>query len=138
MFHKVMQGTALACDKCGVIVDSTISKKCPICSRRNTKFVPPTREEVLEYALGTDIDGNKFFDHYQAVDWKRGKNKIKDWKACFRTWKKNGSSDKPRPNRAPNSSCNPTPQDIIDAARKERDERMKRLKIKQEIAEKNS
>ena len=28
----------------------------------------------------------EFIDHYEANGWMRGNTKIKDWKACVRTW----------------------------------------------------
>lgn len=36
--------------------------------------------------------GERFFDHYESIGWKRGKNLIKDWKATVRTWIKNNES----------------------------------------------
>ena len=35
------------------------------------------------------MDAQNFVDHYIANGWMRGKAKIKDWKACVRTWEKN-------------------------------------------------
>ena len=29
-----------------------------------------------------------FFDFYESKGWMVGKNKMKDWKACVRTWEK--------------------------------------------------
>ena len=34
------------------------------------------------------VDPQNFIDHYTANGWLRGKTKIKDWKACVRTWEK--------------------------------------------------
>jgi len=52
------------------------------------RFAPPSVEEVGAYCLerGNGIDPSAFIDHYAANGWMRGKNKIKDWKACVRTW----------------------------------------------------
>ncbi len=60
------------------------------------RFTPPTLEEVKNYIQEKQypIDPVKFFNHYETSDWYRGKNKIKNWKACTRTWL-NGNSDKP-------------------------------------------
>lgn len=57
-------------------------------------FVPPSITEVSDYISekGYSIDPETFIDHYQANGWMRGKSKIKDWKACVRTWSKNGSN----------------------------------------------
>ena len=51
-------------------------------------FDPPTVEQVRDYCRErkNDIDAQAFVDHYTANGWMRGKNKIKDWRACVRTW----------------------------------------------------
>lgn len=55
---------------------------------RRGKFVPPTAEEVDAYCLArkNGIAGKEFVNHYEANGWMRGANKIKDWRACVRTW----------------------------------------------------
>lgn len=55
-----------------------------------SKFVPPTANEVTAYCaeIGFRQDPHEFLDHYTANGWMRGKTKIKDWKACLRTWKR--------------------------------------------------
>lgn len=55
------------------------------------KFTPPTLQDVSAYCLSrkNGVNPQKFLDHYQANGWMRGKNKIKDWKACVRTWEGN-------------------------------------------------
>lgn len=58
------------------------------------KFVPPTVEEVAAYCKerGNNIDAQLFVDHYEANGWVQGSSRkqIKDWKACVRTWERNG------------------------------------------------
>ena len=58
------------------------------------KFVPPTVDEVAKYCLErhNSVNPESFVDHYAASGWMRGKNKIKDWKACVRTWEKNSNN----------------------------------------------
>ena len=53
-------------------------------------FIPPSIEEVSAYCTerSNGVDPESFVDHYEANGWLRGKNKIKDWKACVRTWEK--------------------------------------------------
>lgn len=55
------------------------------------RFVVPTVEEVKEYCLSrnNNIDAEYFVNYYDVRDWTIGKNKIKDWKACVRTWELN-------------------------------------------------
>lgn len=58
-------------------------------SLRGSRFVPPTPDQVAEYAasLGADnFDGNKFCDFYESKGWKVGNTPMKDWKAAVRTW----------------------------------------------------
>ena len=54
------------------------------------KFIKPTLEQVEEYCLerNNGIDAQKFIDFYESKGWYVGKNKMKDWKACVRTWEK--------------------------------------------------
>lgn len=54
-------------------------------------FTPPTVEEVTSYCKErlNAVDPKRFIDHYTANGWVRGKTKIKDWRACVRTWERN-------------------------------------------------
>lgn len=64
-------------------------------SESNSKrFVPPTLEQVQGYCLEREnfINPQSFLNHYESNGWMRGKNKIKDWKACVRTWENNSNS----------------------------------------------
>lgn len=71
------------------------------------RFVPPTVDEVREYCEEREngIDPCAFINHYTANGWMRGKTKIKDWKACVRTWEvkrknngvKNGEVENTKP-----------------------------------------
>jgi predicted phage replisome organizer len=58
--------------------------------KKSTRFRPPTVEQVAEYCRErkNGIDPNRFVDYYTARGWA----KIKDWKACVRTWER---KDKP-------------------------------------------
>lgn len=58
-----------------------------------SKFVPPTVEEVQEYVQvhSYNINPEQFIDYYTARGWELSKGrKIKGWKACVRTWVRNG------------------------------------------------
>lgn len=61
-------------------------------------FKPPTVSEVAAYCSerNNGINAQKFVDHYEANGWMRGKNKIKCWKACVRTWEGRDAESKPK------------------------------------------
>lgn len=67
-----------------------------------SRFTPPTLEEVISYCRerGNAVQANKFIDHYEASGWMRGKNKIKDWKACVRTWEDKAPQSSPSSNQS--------------------------------------
>lgn len=58
-----------------------------------TRMKRPTVDEIQSYILekGYSVDAEKFFDYYESNGWKVGKNPMKDWKACVRTWQKNNN-----------------------------------------------
>jgi hypothetical protein len=60
-------------------------------SKRGARFKPPQGpEEVAMEAVtvlrGHLIDAERFFNYYEAVDWKRGSARISNWRALLRTW----------------------------------------------------
>jgi len=62
-------------------------KKKP--SGKKKIFVKPTHEQIKEYAISinfAELDPERFYDHYQSKGWKIGKEPMKDWEACIRTW----------------------------------------------------
>lgn len=74
--------------------------------RKSSKFVKPTVEEVKAYCdeRNNGIDPNKFIDYYEARGWMLGKNHIKDWKACVRTWERNSYGNTTRQKKTNNDS----------------------------------
>ena len=67
--------------------------------KRKRNFIKPTIEEIEEYCSerNNGINANAFYDFYESKDWYVGKNKMKDWKACVRTWEqRNTKSNKIR------------------------------------------
>lgn len=62
--------------------------KVSILGGETKRFTPPKLEEVTTYCneRHNNIDPQKFIDYYTSTNWHRGKTKIKDWKACIRTW----------------------------------------------------
>ena len=63
------------------------------------KFIKPTLEEINQYCSerNNGINAEAFYDFYECKDWYVGKNKMKDWKACVRTWeRREDTKAKPR------------------------------------------
>ena len=72
-------------------------------TEKKERFKAPTVEEVKEYCTerGNNIDAQHFVDYYSARGWMLGKNHIKDWKACIRTWERNDSFKPQKHNEQP-------------------------------------
>jgi hypothetical protein len=64
----------------------------------NTKggFLKPTVIDIKEFCKErkNNVDCETFYDFYESKDWLIGKNKMKDWKACVRTWEKRNNKNK--------------------------------------------
>lgn len=67
-----------------------IPDSAPVASNRLTK---PSKQDVWQYMYsigkGSELEAEKFVDHYTANGWKVGKNPMKDWRAAVRNWTKN-------------------------------------------------
>ena len=65
-------------------------------NKESKKFVKPTIEEIQEYCLErkNGINANAFYDFYESKNWMIGKNKMKDFKACIRTWEQRNKKEK--------------------------------------------
>ena len=61
-------------------------------------FTKPTIEEIEQYCKerNNGINAEAFYDFYESKDWYVGKNKMKDWKACIRTWEQRNKKDEPK------------------------------------------
>ena len=84
--------------------------------KENTKrkvFTKPTVEEVKAYCVErkNNVNPDKFIDFYESKGWLIGKNPMKDWKACVRTWEKGGSSP---PNKPSSVYVNPAQKEFDD------------------------
>lgn len=98
-------------------------------------IIPPTLEMVEKYKKVRVAEGNKgamkinpqgFIDYYETANWFRGKNKIKDWCSCFRTWESR-EHNSPQPT----TNYNPRNSDALRRQKKEeayRDELRERSK----------
>lgn len=71
------------------------NKDLIIIEKTQEKFVKPTIEEIEAYSteIGAGIDAEQFFYWYEAKGWMIGKNKMKDWKAAVRTWKRKNKKE---------------------------------------------
>lgn len=54
------------------------------------RFVAPSINEVKSYCLErkNNVDAERFVNFYASKGWMVGKNKMRDWKACVRTWER--------------------------------------------------
>jgi hypothetical protein len=59
------------------------------------RFKEPTLDEVRSYCIerNNTVDAVKFINHYSSNGFMVGKNKMKDWRACVRTWESNTIKD---------------------------------------------
>lgn len=81
---------------------------------KRTRFTPPTVEEVEDYCRERDngIDAEHFIDYYEARGWELSKGrKVKDWKACVRTWERNNRS---KPARKAGEGKTPEPKERLN------------------------
>lgn len=82
--------------------------------KQQTRFSKPSIEEIKAYCKerNNGIDAERFFDYYEAIGWKVGKNTMKDWKACVRTWERNQKKDE-KPKEEPAKPIKRTIYDIV-------------------------
>ena len=57
-------------------------------SNKKALFKKPTLDEVKNYCIlrKNNIDAESFIDFYESKGWQIGKETMKNWKACVRTW----------------------------------------------------
>jgi len=73
-------------------MQSRYSQKSEKPTKERKSFKPPTKEEVESFCLEQkyNISADDFINYYAARGWELSKGrKVKDWKACVRTWVKN-------------------------------------------------
>ena len=65
---------------------------------KRTRFSAPSVGEVADYCWErkNNVDPEVFVDFYSSKGWKVGKEPMKDWKACVRTWEKRKCRASPR------------------------------------------
>lgn len=67
------------------------------------RFRKPTLEEISAYCKErkNNVNPQRFIDFYTSKGWKVGKEPMKDWKACVRTWEQD---EKGKPKKGANPS----------------------------------
>ena len=70
--------------KSGLIEENRTNRR----EEKRRRFTPPSLEQIKLYCSTrkNNVDPVRFLDHYETNGWMRGRNRIKDWKACVRTW----------------------------------------------------
>ena len=98
-------GTASVVEHAGTTTPVVEHKRDSVSSKR---FTPPTADEVSAYSdeINAGVDGQQFVDFYESKGWMIGKNKMKDWRAAVRTWKRSESQRGPKISTAVRSNRN--------------------------------
>ena len=67
-------------------------------THKKNNFTKPTIDEIESYCKerNNNVNANRFYDFYESKGWMVGRNKMKDWKACVRTWEARQKKDKPQ------------------------------------------
>lgn len=95
------------------------------------KVEKPTLEMVQKYIedMGYSVNPEAFFNYYESNGWKVGKNPMKDWKACVRTWNaKDNSSSKRKVILAKKENDLPKTEEELLAEEKEKERLLEILK----------
>lgn len=77
-------------------IEKEIHSSVKSTTTKRKRFEKPTPSQITQYCLerNNNVNAEQFYDYYESNGWKVGKNAMKDWKACVRTWERNGY-DKP-------------------------------------------
>lgn len=73
-------------------IEKEIHSSAKSTTTKRKRFEKPTLSQITQYCLerNNNVNAEQFFDYYESNGWKVGKNAMKDWKACVRTWERNG------------------------------------------------
>lgn len=77
-------------------IEKEIHSSAKSTTTKRKRFEKPTLSQITQYCLerNNSVNAEQFYDYYESNGWKVGRNSMKDWKACVRTWERNGY-DKP-------------------------------------------
>lgn len=92
-------------------IEKEIHSSAKSTTTKRKRFEKPTLSQITQYCLerNNNVNAEQFYDYYESNGWKVGKNSMKDWKACVRTWERNEY-------RKPNSKKN-SKEDAINVVR---------------------
>ena len=92
-------------------IEKEIHSSAKSTTTKRKRFEKPTLSQITQYCLerNNNVNAEQFFDYYESNGWKVGKNAMKDWKACVRTWERNEY-------RKPNSKKN-SKEDAINVVK---------------------
>nr|DAU29938.1 MAG TPA: DnaD like replication protein [Caudoviricetes sp.] len=73
-------------------IEKEIHSSAKSTTTKRKRFEKPTLSQITQYCLerNNSVNAEQFYDYYESNGWKVGKNSMKDWKACVRTWERNG------------------------------------------------
>ena len=77
-------------------IEKEIHSSAKSTTTKRKRFEKPSISDIKQYCIERNncVNAEQFYDYYESNGWKVGKNSMKDWKACVRTWERNGY-DKP-------------------------------------------
>ena len=72
-------------------IEKEIHSSAKSTTTKRKRFEKPTLSQITQYCLerNNNVNAEQFYDYYESNGWKVGKNSMKDWKACVRTWERN-------------------------------------------------
>lgn len=99
--------------------DKELDKEKDKKSKKHKVFVPPTYEEVEEYAKekGREDLAKGFFDYFTVGDWVDIKGtKVKNWKQKFLTWCSRNEKARSTPKESKKPACSYDIDDVFEKA----------------------
>lgn len=90
-------------------------------------FIKPSVQDIETYCLErkNNINPQSFFDFYESKGWMIGKNRVKNWQACVRTWESRQQFDQSIGNSPGSGSPNGYFDDILNIKQKLKQEAIK-------------
>lgn len=88
---KYIKGGYLENDKDNnTLTNNTINNK-----KKGAFFKKPILNDIILYCeeRNNNVDAESFYDFYESKGWMVGKTKMKDWKACVRTWERRNKKE---------------------------------------------